>query len=298
VNAWLFFMGSATAAPYAWPTTYGAYVSAYYDNAGAGLLDWDCGGHTYDGHRGTDIAGLPRDTPVYAGSGGAIIRRYDGFGDGWWGNYDGGGFGNHVALYHGDGDTTIYGHLDAYSGLPALGEEVDCLQALGGIGTSGNSSGLHLHFETRVGTDGVYYYTGSPDDPFAGGCSGPVSYWTDQGGDTPARECADGTVVPSDFCDGKMDGDWCDGDDLVTCDAGDEVDRATCPEGCESMPVGVADRCFEETFCEDKLDGLWCDGDDLVDCEDGEVESRVACPYGCTSMPVGVPDECAPPSGS
>jgi murein DD-endopeptidase MepM/ murein hydrolase activator NlpD len=164
------FLSTAWATPqYAWPTTQGAYVSAYYDNNAAGYatLDWSCGAHTYDGHRGTDIAGLPRNTPVYAAATGTVIRRYDGFGDGYWGDYSGGGFGNHVALYHGDGNTTIYGHLNAYSGLPALSSTVDCLVSVGGVGTSGNSTGLHLHFEPRLGTDGVNYYSGWADDPFA-----------------------------------------------------------------------------------------------------------------------------------
>lgn len=280
---------------YAWPTTYGAYVSAYVDNAGSGLLDWECGAHTYDGHKGTDIAGLPRNTPIYAGAGGTVIRRYDGFGDGYWGDYSGSGFGNHIGLYHGDGDTTIYGHMTAYSGLPAMGAQVDCLDAIGGVGTSGNSTGLHLHFEARINTDGTYYYSGSADDPFAGSCSGPVSYWTDQNGGTPTRECSDGSIISPDFCDGKADGDWCDGADLVTCSGGDLSARETCPSGCMSMPLGTDDVCVEGAldFCEGKMDGDWCDGDDLVECQDDVSVNRDTCADGCVSMPIGVPDECA-----
>jgi hypothetical protein len=291
----LLLASAAEATPeYAWPTTYGAYVSAYYDNAGGGLLDWSCGTRTYDGHRGTDIAGLARNTPVYAGDGGSVIRRYDGFGDGWWGNYDGGGFGNHVALYHGSGDTTIYGHLTAYSGLPALYATVDCYDPIGGIGTSGNSTGLHLHFETRIGTDGVNYYSGSADDPFQGACSGPVSYWSDQNNGTPTPDCAGGVVNPPDFCDGKMDGDWCDGGDLVTCGGGDVARRDTCPAGCISMPLGTPDECAATTvdFCDGKMNGDWCDGDDLVECQSGVSVNRDNCFWGCESMPIGVADRC------
>jgi len=283
----------ATAAEYAWPTTYGAYVSAYFDNGGT--TDWQCGGRSYSGHKGTDIAGEPRNTPVYAGSAGAVIRRYDGFSDGYWGNWDGGGFGNHVALYHSDGHTTIYGHLNAWSGLPDLYEEIECLDAIGGIGTSGNSTGLHLHFEVRVGTDGVYYYSGSADDPFTGACSGPVSHWVDQNVGTPTQTCGDGTIIPPDFCDGKMNGLWCDGDDLVDCLAGDVSTREPCDHGCASMPLGVPDQCNAgpAEFCDGLMDGLWCDGDDLVLCDDDLTASSETCADGCQSMPLGVPDQCA-----
>lgn len=291
----LLLSGAHAQPQYAWPTTHGAYVSAHFDHAGAGLLDWRCGTRTYDGHKGTDIAGLARNTPVYAGADGVVIRRYDGFGDGYWGDWSGGGFGNHVALYHGNGNTTIYGHLTAYSGLPAMDAEVDCLDPLGGIGTSGNSTGLHLHFETRLNTDGAYYYTGYADDPYAGTCSGAVSYWTDQSYDAPTQECADGTVIPPDFCDGKQNGDWCDGDDLVTCQSGDVQSRHTCSAGCQSMPLGTPDACAttEAEFCDGLMDGAWCDGDDLITCSGGHETRRSACPAGCTSMPLGTPDACA-----
>jgi hypothetical protein len=48
-------------------------------------------------------------------------------------------------------------------------------------------------FETRVGVDEFgSYYSGSADDPYAGPCSGPLSYWTNQNGGTPTTDCSSG----------------------------------------------------------------------------------------------------------
>jgi len=288
----------AHAAPqYAWPSTEGAWVTAHFDNNGSapGDLDYACGSRAYDRHQGTDI-GVGRGTAVRAAAGGTVVSRMDGFGDGYIGNYsDGFGFGNHVVIDHGDGDMTIYGHLEAWSGLPAAGDVVACGESIGGTGTSGNSSGVHLHFESRVSTDGSYLFSGWAEDPYTGACGGPVSFWTDQNLGYPTAECGDGTVVEPDACDGHADGDWCDGDDLITCSGGREVARATCDDGCASMPVGTPDACHAAPpdACDDLIDGLWCDGDDLVDCLDGDVVDRQPCDAGCESMPYGTPDQCA-----
>jgi len=282
---------------YAWPTTEGAWVTAHFDNNGtaAGDLDYACGSRAYDRHKGTDI-GVGRGTVVRAAAAGTVVSRMDGFGDGYIGNYSQGyGFGNHVVIDHGAGDMTIYGHLSAWSGLPATNDVVDCGASIGGAGTSGNSSGVHLHFETRLGADGAYLFSGWADDPYAGSCSGPLSYWTDQNAGNPTATCADGVVIEPDACDGHANGDWCDGDDLITCQGGREVARDTCANGCASMPVGTPDVCHvaPPDACDGLIDGLWCDGDDLVDCDDGEVSERFDCDFGCTSMPYGTPDQCA-----
>ncbi len=286
--------GTAHATEFAWPTVEGAYISAHYDHAASGVLDYTCGARTYDGHRGTDIAGQPRNTPIYAGADGTVIHRLDGFGDGYWGDWSGGGFGNHVRVFHPDGTMSLYAHMNAYSGLPQVGDAVSCLDAIGGVGTSGNSTGLHVHFEVRVGSDGSPY-SGTAIDPFAGPCSDPDSAWVDQNGGAPHGVCDDGYVNPPDFCDGKVNGLWCDGDDLVDCQGMDVASRETCAYGCLSMPLGTPDACAAAPagFCTGLMDGLWCDGDDLVEC-DGDVElSRFTCTYGCTSMPLGTPDQCA-----
>jgi murein DD-endopeptidase MepM/ murein hydrolase activator NlpD len=182
-------------------------ISAYYDHGG--VVDWACGGNTYSGHKGTDIA-VPRHTQVYAAADGWVKQSADGYGDGYLGNTDGGGFGNHVALYHGNGEETIYGHMSAGSGIPLAGETIGCGAPIGQSGTSGSSTGPHLHFETRVGVDeNGSYYSGDADDPYAGECGGPISYWRDQAGDRPVAACA--TVPPEPQVDGGVETPGVDG---------------------------------------------------------------------------------------
>lgn len=128
----------AAAEPYRWPVQPGPPVTAYYDHGG--LKDWRCQGNTYSGHRGTDI-GCARNTQIYAGAAGWVKDRADGYGDGYLGSTDGGGFGNHVAIFHGAGDETIYGHMTAGTGLPALGTNLGCAAPIGRSGASGNVTG-------------------------------------------------------------------------------------------------------------------------------------------------------------
>ena len=85
---------TAQAGPYRWPTS-PAGVNAHLDHGN--LTDYACGNNTYSGHRGTDI-GVGRNTQVVAAAGGTVKHRTDGFGDGFIGSTDGGGFGNVVAL--------------------------------------------------------------------------------------------------------------------------------------------------------------------------------------------------------
>ena len=179
--------GVARAEPYVWPTA-PAPVTAHFDHGG--VTDYLCGNNTYANHRGTDI-GVPRGTPVVAAQAGWVKQRADGYGDGYPGNTDGGGFGNHVAIYHGGaGHETIYGHMLAGSGIPAQSATVDCGTGIGGSGNSGNTTGPHLHFETRVEVDETgSYYSGYADDPYAGPCGGPISYWVDQNGGQPSAVC-------------------------------------------------------------------------------------------------------------
>jgi murein DD-endopeptidase MepM/ murein hydrolase activator NlpD len=106
-------------------------------------------------HAGVDIAGS-RDTPVYAAADGAVVTAActsaycdrDG-------NLGLGGYGNLVELDHGGGVTTRYAHLSAYT--VASGQPVRAGALLGYQGSTGNSTGVHLHFEVRV--------DGAPVDP-------------------------------------------------------------------------------------------------------------------------------------
>jgi murein DD-endopeptidase MepM/ murein hydrolase activator NlpD len=99
-------------------------------------------------HAGVDIAG-PRNTPVYAAATGTVITaactsaycNRDG-------NLNQAGYGNLVELDHGAGVTTRYAHLSGYTVTP--GQQVPAGALLGYQGSTGNSTGVHLHFEVRV----------------------------------------------------------------------------------------------------------------------------------------------------
>lgn len=96
-------------------------------------------------HQGTDFDGDTGD-PVVAAGAGTVVRAG--------GNQPGySGYGNIVVIDHGNGLTTLYAHLSRVSVRPGAvvrpGDEV------GAIGSSGNVTGSHLHFEVRVGDRSV-----------------------------------------------------------------------------------------------------------------------------------------------
>lgn len=120
-------LGSGT---FVWPTSE-TWISGYnYDEA--------------TNHRAIDIAGS-LGNPVYAADAGVVV--YAG-----WNNH---GYGNVVMVDHGNGWQTLYAHLDSYN--------VDCGyyvfqgDIIARLGTTGNSSGPHLHYEMR--------YNGTPINP-------------------------------------------------------------------------------------------------------------------------------------
>lgn len=89
-------------------------------------------------HKGIDIAGdRCNGKPAYAAADGVVIRAD------WYG-----GYGNCVIIDHGNGVQTLYAHLSAHS--VALGDVVKAGQEIGKIGSTGNSTGPHLHFEVFV----------------------------------------------------------------------------------------------------------------------------------------------------
>jgi murein DD-endopeptidase MepM/ murein hydrolase activator NlpD len=87
-------------------------------------------------HEGLDIAG-GSGTPIAAAATGTVISA------GW-----SGGYGQLVVLDHGNGLSTAYAHLSSISVAP--GQTVPQGSAVGGMGTTGHSTGVHLHFEVRV----------------------------------------------------------------------------------------------------------------------------------------------------
>jgi murein DD-endopeptidase MepM/ murein hydrolase activator NlpD len=88
-------------------------------------------------HTGVDLAGA-LDTPVVAAADGVVVAATPGTT----------GYGNHIIIDHGNGVLTLYGHLDQL--IATTGETVHKGQLIGLLGSTGNSTGPHLHFEVRV----------------------------------------------------------------------------------------------------------------------------------------------------
>lgn len=132
-------------------TSYFGYRDAVYDSSGNQIS----GGK---GHGALDIANTTGVgvTNIIASKAGVVIYPTAGdttsCADG--GDYNcGGGYGNYVVIQHTDGNYTLYGHLANNSITVKAGDSVSQGQVIGKMGTSGNSSGTHLHFEIRVGED-------------------------------------------------------------------------------------------------------------------------------------------------
>lgn len=88
-------------------------------------------------HMVFDIAN-PSAPPILAAADGVVI--YTG-----WDTY---GYGNHVIIDHGGGLSTLYGHMTQY--YVKVGDRVTRGQVIGKMGSTGRSTGTHLHFETRI----------------------------------------------------------------------------------------------------------------------------------------------------
>lgn len=127
---------------------------------GFGTYIWPANKHYLSGydyspdtnHRGIDIAGDTGD-PVYAVDAGVIV--YAG-----WNDY---GYGNLIMIDHGNGWQSLYAHLSAINVL--CGQSVGQGDIIGAIGSTGNSSGSHLHFElmnTSLGKVNPHFYLPPP----------------------------------------------------------------------------------------------------------------------------------------
>ena len=151
------------------------------------VLDWNCGARTYDqssgyNHKGIDIFTYPftwkkmdnDQAEIVAAAAGTIVAKHDG-------NFDrscgfNSNFWNAVYVRHADGSIAWYGHMKNGSLTPKpVGATVDAGEKLGIIGSSGNSTGPHLHFE-------LFDASGKLQDPFQGPCNSmnAFSWWSAQ----------------------------------------------------------------------------------------------------------------------
>ncbi len=100
--------------------------------------------------------GCPKGTPVYAAESGTVVVNDGGFGDGYSGNNDNGGWGNYIDIVHVNGYKTRYAHMSTGRFVVKSGETVERGQLIGYSGNSGNSSGPHLHFGLYLNGSKVY----------------------------------------------------------------------------------------------------------------------------------------------
>ncbi len=122
--------------------TAGAYAGAPVGVAASGTFQWPTNGYISQGywwgHRAVDIANAV-GIPIAAADSGYVSFA------GW----DNTGYGYMVMINHGNGFTTVYAHLSAYYVDP--GQPVSRGQIIAAMGSTGRSTGPHLHFEIRYG---------------------------------------------------------------------------------------------------------------------------------------------------
>ena len=110
---------------------------------------WD---YEMDGrwHNGVDISGGGiYGADIYASKGGTVITAKNDYIDGY-------SYGKYIVIDHGSGYSTLYGHCSAL--YVSVGQQVSQGEIIGAVGSTGQSTGPHLHFEVRI--DGTAY------DPF------------------------------------------------------------------------------------------------------------------------------------
>lgn len=122
------YIGSASKKGFLWPAPSCHYVSSAYGWRSRG---W---------HKGIDLVksgGGALGTPVIASRSGRVevVQRSNS------------GYGNMILINHGDGYKTRYAHMVSGSMTVSVGDYVDAGQTIGKVGSTGNSTGPHLHFE-------------------------------------------------------------------------------------------------------------------------------------------------------
>ncbi|MBU1069318.1 M23 family metallopeptidase [Myxococcota bacterium] len=234
-------------------------VNYGFDHNGstAGCEDYACGTVCYDGHTGTDFP-LPMGTPVLAAADGVVTHIYYACPSvGGLGNTCGNGCGNQVNIDHLDGTRSWFCHFQQDGVVVAEGQAVTCGQLVGYSGSSGSSTGPHLHLGFSVG--------GVRTDPFAGACSQDTSYWISQGTyprPIPSDECQYACAVEGECTPWQTQTQDC-------CDCGTQT--RTCSTDClwgQWSPCAGPDPDGGQTAC-DTGEGSHC------------AEGRLRCREGC-----------------
>ena len=126
---------SSNSGKFLWPLSGRSYISSYF-----GMRNNPFGGSSTEFHNGIDIP-APTGTPIIAVSGGQVA----------W-SYLSSSAGNWIGIDHGNGTYSVYMHMS--SRLVKEGDYVTAGQTIGLVGSTGRSSGPHLHLSIRV--DGGY----------------------------------------------------------------------------------------------------------------------------------------------
>ena len=113
-----------------WPVPYTHNITSYYAWRW-GRMHWGID-IAASGVNGQDIVASDGGTVTFAGN-------------------DGGGYGNYIIVDHGNGYSTCYAHCSSIA--VSAGQYVSKGQTIGYVGSTGNSTGPHLHFEVRYGSD-------------------------------------------------------------------------------------------------------------------------------------------------
>ncbi|MBQ7124388.1 MAG: peptidoglycan DD-metalloendopeptidase family protein [Oscillospiraceae bacterium] len=116
---------SGTSKGFIWPT----------NKAGARV---SCEIWGYRGHTGMDITGTGKGSPIYASAAGKVVKVK-------WGSS---GYGYHIIIDHGGGIQTLYAHCSNM--YVKVGQYVNQGDVIAAMGSTGNSTGTHLHFEIRI----------------------------------------------------------------------------------------------------------------------------------------------------
>jgi murein DD-endopeptidase MepM/ murein hydrolase activator NlpD len=93
----------------------------------------------YKMHTGVDWGGLPVGTPILATGNGTLVKA------GW-----AGGYGRHIEIQHANGYMTTYSHMSGFAKGMAAGTKVKLGQVIGYLGSTGLSTGPHIHYEVKI----------------------------------------------------------------------------------------------------------------------------------------------------